>query len=60
LQNLSAPDEFLAAGEPAGALIYRNENGRTYFSVNDRRGRAFDDNEGYFEFAVRLRPRDSQ
>jgi hypothetical protein len=38
----------------AGSLIMRTKAGRTYFSVNDRAGDAFQDNEGYFEFDVRL------
>lgn len=43
-------------GNPAGAggLISRNNDGRTWFSIDDRTG-AFADNEGFFEFDVRLR-----
>lgn len=37
----------------AGALIHRTSDGRTWFSVDDRTGN-FRDNEGYFEFDVRL------
>jgi len=39
---------------PAGAVINRNRGGRTQFSVKDRSG-AFADNQGYFEFDVRLK-----
>lgn len=37
-----------------GALIARTKDGRTWFSIDDRTG-AFRDNEGFFEFDVRLR-----
>jgi hypothetical protein len=40
--------------EGKGALISRNRDGRTWFSVDDPTGK-FDDNEGYFEFDVTLR-----
>ena len=39
-------------GVDAGSLVMKNERGRTYFSVNDRK---FADNDGYFEFEVELR-----
>jgi hypothetical protein len=40
---------FLVPEGKAGALVVMWKNGRTYFSVNDRKG-AFSENEGYFEF----------
>jgi hypothetical protein len=43
---------FLAPAEAAGALIFKTTGGRTYFSVNDRSGGAFQNHEGYFEFDV--------
>ena len=33
-----------------GALVSKTIGGRTYFSVNDRTGIAFQKHEGYFEF----------
>ncbi len=44
----------LVPDQPAGALVMRTNDGRTYFSVNDRSG-SFGDNEGFFEFDVELR-----
>ena len=38
----------------AGALIQRTNNGHTEFSVDDRTGN-FKDNEGFFEFDVRIK-----
>jgi len=46
---------FLSPNEAAGALISTTRGGRTYFSVNDRSGAAFQDHEGYFEFNVTIR-----
>jgi hypothetical protein len=46
---------FLAQDKPVGALIFKVINGRTYFSVNHRKGAAFRDHEGYFEFDVSTR-----
>jgi hypothetical protein len=43
---------FVAPQKAAGALVVRNLNGSTYFTVNDRTGADFKDNEGYFEFDV--------
>jgi hypothetical protein len=37
----------------AGALITRTKDGRTWFSIDDRTGN-FRDNEGFFEFDVRI------
>ena len=45
---------FRCRRSPAGALVTRTREGRTYFTVNDRSG-AFADNEGYFEFDVEAR-----
>jgi len=47
-----AGEGFLAPGAAAGALVNRNRDGRTWFSVNDRNGRNFADNQGYFEFEI--------
>ena len=46
---------FPAEGEPAGALITRNHDGRTWFSVNGRSGAGFEGNEGFYEFDVEVR-----
>ena len=43
---------FIAPHIAAGALVARSLNGRTWFSVNDRTGDPFKDNEGFFEFDV--------
>jgi hypothetical protein len=44
--------EFLAPHERPGALVTRNSNGRTWFSVNDHSGPAFQNHDGFFEFDV--------
>ena len=46
---------FLAEGEPAGALITRTHDGRTWFSVNGRSGSGFGGNEGFYEFDVEVK-----
>jgi len=43
---------YLAPDKPVGALISKVINGRTYFSVNHRKGALFRDHEGYFAFDV--------
>jgi hypothetical protein len=43
---------FVDPRHPAGALLARNLNDSTYFTVNDRAGDAFKDNEGFFEVDV--------
>ena len=43
---------YLAPDKPVGALISKVINGRTYFSVNHRKGAPFRDHEGYFAFDV--------
>jgi hypothetical protein len=50
----AAGSGFLVPDGRAGALVVMSKNGRTYFSVNDRKG-AFGENEGYFEFEVVLK-----
>ena len=49
---------LLDAGHNPGALVSKNEKGRTWFSVNGRQGRdfkpGFKDNQGFFEFDVRV------
>jgi hypothetical protein len=54
--NGAAGAGFLAPDQKAGALISKSRDGRIYFSVNDRSGN-FRDNEGYFEFDVKLEAR---
>jgi hypothetical protein len=49
----SASKEFVAPDRKPGALVMKNERGRTWFSVNDRK-RGFAENQGYFEFDVRV------
>lgn len=46
---------FLAEDRPAGALILKTRDGRTWFSVNGRRGMAFKDNEGFYEFDLEIK-----
>lgn len=46
---------FLAQDYAAGALIMRNRDGRTWFSVNGRSGTAFKDNEGFYEFDLQVK-----
>lgn len=50
--------EVVVGGSPAetkaGTLITRTTGGRTYFSLNDRKGE-FEDNEGFIEFDVEIR-----
>lgn len=50
-----AGEDFLAPDEGAGALVSKTVGGRTYFSVNDRDGVAFQNHEGYFEFDVTVK-----
>jgi hypothetical protein len=45
---------FVSPRKPAGSLVGRTLNGRVWFSINDRMGDAFKDNEGYFEFDLTL------
>ncbi len=46
---------FLVEDAPAGALIMTTRDGRTWFSVNGRRGIAFKDNEGFYEFDLEIK-----
>jgi hypothetical protein len=50
----TAGTEFLAKDNPAGALIMRTQEGRTWFSVNGRSA-VFKDNEGFYEFDLEIR-----
>jgi len=50
-----ADNGFLVADQPVGALVSKREGERTYFSVNDRSGAAFQHHDGYFEFDVVVR-----
>jgi hypothetical protein len=45
---------FLAKNAPAGVLIMKTRDGRTWFSVNGRRGATFKDNEGFYEFDLEI------
>ncbi len=44
--------DFVAPEKPVGSLVVRMLDGKIWFSVNDRTGEGFKDNEGYFEFDV--------
>ncbi len=46
---------FLAADAAAGALVTKNHEGRTWFSVNGHTGAGFKDNEGFYEFDLEIR-----
>jgi hypothetical protein len=46
--------DFVAPKMPAGSLVVRTLNGKLWFTVNDRTGPGFKDNEGFFEFDVAL------
>lgn len=46
---------FLAEDKPAGALIIRTREGRTWLSVNGRGASAFKANEGFYEFDLDLK-----
>lgn len=45
---------FLVSDSAAGALVMRNRDGHTWFSVNGRSGR-FKDNEGFYEFDLEIK-----
>ena len=45
---------LLDPGANVGSLITKTERGRSWFSVNGRKGRAFVRNEGFFEFDARV------
>ena len=49
-----AGEGFLAPDQPAGALVSKTTGARTFFSVNDRSGAAFQTHDGFFEFDVSL------
>jgi hypothetical protein len=46
---------FLRPDAPAGALVIRDRDGRTWFAVNGWSGAAFKDNEGFYEFDVEIK-----
>ncbi len=48
------PGSLLRPDSHLGALITRTAKGRTWFSVNGRKGRAFAQNQGFFEFDVKI------
>lgn len=49
-----AGEGFLKPEEAAGALVWKVQGGRIYFSVNDRSGDAFRAHGGWFEFDVNV------
>ena len=49
-----AGEGFLVPHAPAGSLVLKTGSGRTYFSVNDRSGTAFQNHDGFFEFDVSI------
>jgi hypothetical protein len=46
---------FLAEKTPAGALIMRTSEERTWFSVNGRSGAGFKDHQGFYEFDLKIK-----
>jgi hypothetical protein len=51
---LPAGAGFLAPEAAAGALIMKNRDGHTWFSVNGHGGAGFKDNEGFYEFDLEM------
>jgi hypothetical protein len=51
--SLAAEGRFLSPGAPPGALVMKQGDGMTWFSVNGRGG-TFAENEGFFEFDVEI------
>jgi hypothetical protein len=51
----SARTGLLQVDRKPGALIVKDENGRTWFSVNDSPNDGFKNNQGFFEFDVKLK-----
>lgn len=49
-----SPPNLVAPDRKPGALVMKTEDGRTYFSVNDRAKGGFTPNQGYFEFDARV------
>jgi len=45
---------YIDPDAPAGALVAKTRDNRTWFSVNGRRG-AFEDNEGFYEFDLEMK-----
>ncbi len=50
----TASAEFLVSNSPAGALVMKTGNDRTWFSVNGRTA-VFKDNQGFYEFDVEIK-----
>jgi hypothetical protein len=46
--------DFVAPQRPVGSLLARQLNRRVWFTINDRTGEGFKDNQGFFEFDVRV------
>ena len=46
---------FVVTDAPAGALIMRTRDGRTWFSVNGRSGVGFQENDGFYEFDLKIK-----
>jgi hypothetical protein len=53
--GMSAGTAFLAADEPAGALIMSTRGGRTWFSANGHSGVDFKNNEGFYDFDLGIK-----
>ncbi|HUQ90391.1 MAG TPA: L-type lectin-domain containing protein [Bryobacteraceae bacterium] len=49
-----AGEGFVSPAAAAGSLVFLNRDGKTFFSVNDRSSRGFQDNEGFFDFDVQI------
>jgi len=45
----------MAADAPAGALIVKTREGRTWLSVNGHSRDRFKDNEGFYEFDLEIK-----
>jgi hypothetical protein len=50
-----AGSNFIAVGAPAGALIMRTREGHTWLSVNGRAGPDFKNNQGFYEFNLKIK-----
>jgi hypothetical protein len=54
MQKSAATPALVAPERPPGALVVKSDQGRTWFSVNARKGE-FAPNQGFYEFDVRLK-----
>jgi hypothetical protein len=53
-KDVEGGTDFVAPQKPVGSLVARQLNGRVWFTINDRMGGGFKDNQGFFEFDVRI------